>query len=150
MNEKTKKQIEEMKKQTFGVEVEMNNITSEEAARVAAKLFSTNEYRNTAARNGYSTWSAWDTAGREWKFQKDVSITGDEDEKCEMVTPILHYEDIEILQELIRKLRHAGAKSRGTCRLWCEQNKVKVRGTPKRYDKRLYRGAYKYQYSSST
>lgn len=121
MNEKTKKQIEEMKKQTFGVEVEMNNITREEAARVAAKLFSTNEYRNTAARNGYSTWSAWDTAGREWKFQKDVSITGDEDEKCEMVTPILHYEDIEILQELIRKLRHAGAKSDATrgCGIHC-------------------------------
>ena len=37
-----------------------------------------------------------------------------ENKKCELVTPILHYEDIELLQELIRKLRHAGAKSDAT------------------------------------
>ena len=33
MNEKTRIQIEEMKKQTIGVEVEMYNITREKAAR---------------------------------------------------------------------------------------------------------------------
>ena len=33
MNEKTRIQIEEMKRQTIGVEVEMNNITRENAAR---------------------------------------------------------------------------------------------------------------------
>ena len=32
MNEKTRIQIEEMKRQTIGVEVEMNNITRENAA----------------------------------------------------------------------------------------------------------------------
>ena len=52
--------------------------------------------------------------GREWKFQRDVSIAGPDEEKCEMVTPILHYSDIETLQELVRKLRHAGAKSDAT------------------------------------
>ena len=36
MNEKTRIQIEEMKRQTIGVEVEMNNITRENAARIAA------------------------------------------------------------------------------------------------------------------
>ena len=35
MNEKVARQIEEMKKQTIGVEVEMNNITREKAAKVA-------------------------------------------------------------------------------------------------------------------
>ena len=34
MNEKTRIQIEEMKKQTIGVEVEMYNITREKAARL--------------------------------------------------------------------------------------------------------------------
>ncbi len=111
MNAKTARQIEEMKKQTIGVEVEMNNITREKAARVAADFFGTDRHENTASRNGYSTWSAWDGMGREWKFQKDVSIEGPDSEKCEMVTPILHYEDIEVLQALIRQLRHAGAKS---------------------------------------
>ena len=114
MNEKIARQIEEMKKQTIGVEVEMNNITREKAARLAADFFETGRFENTARRNGYMTWSAWDRDGREWKFQKDVSIAGDDAHKCEMVTPILKYEDMELLQELIRKLRKAGAKSDAT------------------------------------
>ncbi len=111
MNEKIAKQVEEMKTQTIGVEIEMNSITREKAAQIAADFFGTGRHQNTASRNGYSTWSAWDGDGREWKFQKDVSIAGPDSEKCELVTPILHYEDIEVLQELIRQLRHAGAKS---------------------------------------
>lgn len=111
MNEKTVQQIARMKEQTIGVEVEMNHITREKAAKIAADFFGTNRYENTAGRNGYCTWSAWDSQGREWKFQKDVSIAGCDSEKCELVTPILKYEDIETLQELIRKLRRAGAIS---------------------------------------
>ena len=107
----TEMQIVEMKKQTIGVEVEMNNITREKAASLAAEYFGTFRSDYTAYRNGYSTWSAWDEQGREWKFQKDVSITGPDDRKCELVTPILNYEDIETLQELCRRLRKAGAKS---------------------------------------
>jgi hypothetical protein len=114
MNAKVEKQIAEMKKQTIGVEVEMNNISRDKAARIASELFGTNRYSNTAARNGYATWSAWDAQGREWKFQKDVSIAGPDSEKCELVTPILTYEDVELLQELIRSLRKAGAKSDAT------------------------------------
>ena len=114
MNTKVARQIEEMKKQTIGVEVEMNSITREKAAKTAAEFFGTGRYKNTASRNGYSTWSAWDAEGREWKFQKDVSISGPDSEKCELVTPILHYSDIELLQELIRRLRKAGAKSDAT------------------------------------
>lgn len=111
MNEKTAKQIENLKNQTIGVEIEMNHITRERAARLAADHFGTGRYEYTARRNGYSTWSAWDAQGREWKFQKDVSIAGCDAEKCELVTPILKYEDIETLQELVRKLRKAGAIS---------------------------------------
>ena len=74
MTDKTMNQIEEMKKQTIGVEIEMNNITREKAARLAAEYFGTGRYEYTARRNGYETWSAWDAQGREWKMQKDVSI----------------------------------------------------------------------------
>lgn len=111
MNARTERQISEMKNQTIGVEVEMNSIARSKAAKVAAEYFGTGRYENTAGRNGYSTWSAWDAEGREWKFQKDVSISGPDDEKCELVTPILHYSDIETLQELCRQLRHNGAES---------------------------------------
>ena len=111
MTDKTAAQIANMKKQTIGVEVEMNGITRKNAARAAAEFFGTNQYECTAGRNGYSTWSAWDNDRREWKFQKDVSIHGNDDEKCELVTPILNYSDIETLQGLLRVLRKAGAQS---------------------------------------
>ena len=111
MTDRTLNQIAEMKKQTIGVEVEMNNLRRDKAARLAAEYFGTERFADTATRNGYCTWSAWDSQGREWKFQKDVSIAGTDGEKCEMVTPILKYDDMELLQELVRRLRRAGAKS---------------------------------------
>jgi len=114
MTEKTARQIENLKNQTIGVEVEMNNITRQKAAKLAAEFFGTGRFQDTAHRNGYYTWSAWDAQGREWKFQKDVSIAGPDAEKTELVTPILRYADIETLQELCRRLRKAGAKSDAT------------------------------------
>ena len=56
MNEKIANQIAEMKKQTIGVEVEMNNITREQAAKLTADFFGTGRYKNTASINGYYTW----------------------------------------------------------------------------------------------
>ena len=69
MNEKTRCQIEEMKKQTIGVEVEMNNIDRSRAAKVAAEFFGTWRFDDTARRNGYCTWSAWDAQGREFSSE---------------------------------------------------------------------------------
>ena len=114
MTEKTTRQIENLKNQTIGVEVEMNSITRKDAAKIAAEFFGTGRFQDTAHRNGYMTWSAWDAQDREWKFQKDVSIAGPDSEKCELVTPVLTYGDIETLQELCRRLRKAGAKSDAT------------------------------------
>ena len=114
MNEKTMNQVAEMKNQTIGVEVEMNSITRQNAAKTAAEFFGTGRWEDTAYRNGYRTWSAWDAQGREWKFQRDSSIHGPDAERCEMVTPILTYADMDTLQELVRRLRKAGAKSDAT------------------------------------
>lgn len=113
MNAKVENQIASMKNQTVGVEVEMNSITREQAARTVAKFFGTTAW-NAASEYGYCSWACKDTDGRVWKFQKDVSIAGPESEKCEMVTPILTYSDIDTLQEIIRILRKAGAKSDAT------------------------------------
>ena len=107
----TNRQQTEMKKQTIGCEVEMNSITRQKAAKLAAEFFGTGRYQDTASRNGYMAWSAWDAQGREWKFSRDSSIQGPDSEKCELITPILTYDDLETLQELIRILRKAGAKS---------------------------------------
>ena len=114
MNAATQRKIENMKKQSIGVEIEMNNITRSKAAKIAADFFGTGRHEETAYRNGYCTFSAWDSQSREWKFSKDVSISGSDSEKCELVTPILTYDDIPLLQELVRRLRKAGAKSDAT------------------------------------
>ena len=117
MNEKTIRKIEAIKQGTIGVEIEMNNISRKDAAKIAAEHFGTGRWEDTDYRNGYRTFSAWDQQDREWKFSYDSSIAGPESQRCELITPILHYEDIELLQELCRKLRKAGAKSdptRGT------------------------------------
>lgn len=103
--------IENMKKQTFGVEVEMNHITRRKAATIVAGYFGTGRVEDTALRNGYRTMSTWDTKGREWKFQTDASIAGPDMYQCEMVTPILTYEDMADLQAIVRLLRKAGAVS---------------------------------------
>jgi len=111
MNEKTSNQIEEMKKQTIGVEVEMYNITREKAARTIAEYFHT---ENTVRYLGgsYDAWGCKDNQGREWKITRDVSIqAARDDEKAELGTPILNYDDIPDLQEILRQLRHKGAKS---------------------------------------
>ena len=53
MTEKTARQIENLKNQTIGVEVEMNSITRKAAAQLAAEYFGTGRWEDTAYRNGY-------------------------------------------------------------------------------------------------
>ena len=109
MNIKTEQQIKNMKAQTFGVEVEGNNITRKHAAEVAAEYFGTRAYY--IGDGCYDVWGAKDAQGRTWKFSRDGSIYGPDSEKCELVTPILKYEDMEMFQELLRRLRKAGMVS---------------------------------------
>ena len=111
MNEKTRTQIEEMKKQTIGVEVEMYNITREQACKTIATYFHTEDTVRYLG-GAYKAWSCKDNQGRTWKITRDSSIQAQhDDERTEMGTPILRYDDIEDLQEILRQLRHKGAKS---------------------------------------
>ena len=56
MNEKTRIQIEEMKKQTIGVEVEMYNITREKACRTIAAYYGTEDTVRYIG-GGYYAWA---------------------------------------------------------------------------------------------
>lgn len=55
----TEKQIQNMKEQTIGVEVEMNNITRKKAASLIASFFGTQAW-NAASEYGYMTWDLKD------------------------------------------------------------------------------------------
>ena len=92
-----------MKNQNFGVEIELTNISRETASRVIAEYYGTQAVNCTAK----------DRKGRIWKAVYDSSISGHE--TAEVVTPILQYEDIEDLQEIVRRLRKAGAKADSSC-----------------------------------
>lgn len=113
----------DMKEQRFGIEIEMTGITRKAAADIAAAYFGT-----TTNFDGtyYNTYSALDSQGRKWKFMSDSSIsaqkksgrqivTASDDYKTEMVSPICRWDDIEKVQELIRKLREAGAIANDSC-----------------------------------
>lgn len=99
-----------MKNQTFGIEIEMSGITRQRAAELAADYFGTEtRYIGTC----YDTYGAKDNKGRTWKFMYDSSIIAPStSQKCEMVSPILTYDDMADLQELVRIMRRNGAKSK--------------------------------------
>jgi hypothetical protein len=106
---------QESKKLRFGVEVEMGEISIEKSAKLMAKYFSEKyNITSTAVYDGgyYREWSCKDHMGRKWKGMTDGSSSGTLGHiSCEMVTPLLGWDDIEDLQEIIRIFRQNGAKS---------------------------------------
>ena len=114
----------DMKAQKFGVEIEMTGLTRATAAEVLAEHF------GTAPRHvggSYDEYAVLDEQGRKWKLVSDGSIsaevkrgssripTNDYAYKVEFVTPICDYDDITAIQEIVRKLRSAGAVSNSSC-----------------------------------
>jgi hypothetical protein len=108
----------------FGIEIEMTGIARNEAARVTA------EYLNgtvTGTGDFYDTKKIIAPDGRVWKLMYDGSIkcqrkengrriNADGTYSVELVSPILTYrEDIETVQELVRRLRKAGAFANESC-----------------------------------
>ena len=110
MKEKDLAKIAAMKTQTFGVEVEMYNIGRQKAAQVVAEFFGTG-WSVQHHGGAYDRWVCKDQRDRTWRFDRDSSIRSNGGGVCELVTPILKYEDLETLQEILRRLRKAGAKS---------------------------------------
>ncbi len=102
---------------SFGLELEFTGITRNNACKVIAQHFQT---RGEHSRGSYDKYTVTDSRGRVWTIMTDSSIRTQKKVNgnivsatdlyaCEFVTPILYYEDIENLQEIIRKLRKAGA-----------------------------------------
>ena len=108
----------------FGIEIEFTGITREKAAEVTAQ-----HLNGTATRtyDGYDTYKVTAPDNRVWKLMSDASIickrkengrivSADRSYSVELVSPILTYkEDIETLQELIRKLKKAGGFENSSC-----------------------------------
>lgn len=102
----------------FGIEIEMTGLTQAKAAEVIAEYFGTvPQYIG----GSYDRYGARDTQGRLWQLVRDSSIEAcrkidgaivpvdDIAYQVELVSPICQYPDIETIQEIVRKLRKAGA-----------------------------------------
>ena len=100
--------------------MEMTGIPRKKAAEVIAAYFDTHEVYDGGS---YDAYHVMDEQGRKWKVVSDASIhpaardgrSASTLYKVEVVSPICHYEDIETIQELVRKLRHAGACVNRSC-----------------------------------
>lgn len=110
-----------MRNQRFGIEIEMTGLTRKRASEIVAKHF---ESISVYEGGGYNSYSVKDQEGRKWKFVYDSSIVAQRgnqtissaEYRVEMVSPICHYEDIEVIQNIVRKLKAEGhAKVNRSC-----------------------------------
>lgn len=112
-----------MKTLHFGIEMEMTGITRNRAASLMARFFGTESRHEGGA---YDTYTAKDDQGRKWKAMNDSSLIPQKkvngeildastNYRTEVVSPILSYEDIPKLQELVRTLRKSGAFANKSC-----------------------------------
>ena len=91
----------------------MTGLTRKKASEIVAKHFQTDSQYDGGA---YRAYSVKDNEGRKWKLVYDSSITAyigirrtyDDDYKVELVSPICKYDDIEDIQQIVRKLRKDG------------------------------------------
>lgn len=105
-----------LKNQKYGVEIEMTGISRGKAAEVVAEVL---RGRISGPASGcYHTRTITDNSGRDWKVMRDSSIVpqpSNDEYRVEFVTPPLKYEDLTLLQEIVRKLRENGAKANSSC-----------------------------------
>lgn len=105
--------------QKFGLELEFTGITREEAAEVIGAYWGRKPRKYIGNHVSYEI---IDRFKRRWRVVYDSSIVPEcrhhyatEDYQVEMVTPICHYDDIPVIQELIRRLRSKGAVAGQKC-----------------------------------
>ena len=98
-----------MKNQTFGIEIETTGLGCERTAQAIAAHFGT-----TARYVGrhLGDWHVPMPDGRKWVVERHASVT---DPCAEVVSPVCRGEDIGMVQEVVRALREAGARTDSSC-----------------------------------
>lgn len=107
----------------FGIEIEFTGITRRMAAEVLNQYF----HPEASALGPQQAYSIMDNKNRAWNIVRDGSIRtvkkegrrltyGGDEYSVELITPVLtYYEDIVMLQELVRKLRKYGGVTNNSC-----------------------------------
>jgi len=103
-----------LQEQNFGFEIELAGAPRRNIANAVAE--GTGGRVTATHRAGYDATIVTDLQNREWKIQNDGSIPIINGYKgSEIVTPVLAYDDIELLQNVIRNVSAKGAKAHKDC-----------------------------------
>ena len=105
--------FEGIKTQRFGVEVECTGLTRADAAKAISKVLGGSPEHPGGS---YDKYNIRDGKDRKWSIVYDSSIRCVDKGGCsasrnyavELVTPVLEYEDMPLLQEVVRTIRKAG------------------------------------------
>ena len=105
--------FEGIKTQKFGVEVECTGLTRAAATKAISKVLGGSPEHFGGS---YDRYDVYDSQDRRWKIMSDASIrcttkNGEPASKLhsvELVTPILEYGDMALLQEVVRSIRRSG------------------------------------------
>ncbi len=103
-----------MKTLTIGVEMELVGLNRGTAARAMQGVVG-GTTRHVGSPSCYDPWKVTATDGRVWTAMADSSLSGPRHLQSEIVSPILRYEDIPTLQEVLRACRRAGGRADSSC-----------------------------------
>ena len=104
-----------MKNLKYGVEIEFLGITREAAAEIVADFFGTGFFYEGGELNERDI---ADKDRRIWRVVRDASIDAySDEEQCELVTPILVYDDLVTLVAVVERIKAAGGNVNHSCGL---------------------------------
>ncbi len=99
----------------FGIEIETVKRSRREVAYAIHSVVG-GTVTHVGSPACYDPWHITDLRGRTWKVMADSSLTNvPRNLQAEVVSPVLGYDDIPQLQEVVRAIRRAKAKVDSTC-----------------------------------
>ena len=104
-----------MREIRFGIEIETIRRTREQTAAAIHSVVG-GTIRHVGFPASHDPWEVEDLRGRKWKVVADASLSSvPRHLQAEIVSPVLAYDDIPQLQEVIRAARRAGCKVDSRC-----------------------------------
>jgi hypothetical protein len=98
----------------FGIEIETVGQTRAAVCEAIRSVVG-GTVRQGGGPTCYDAWEVVDATGRVWRAVADSSLSADHARQAEVVSPILTYDDIPRLQEVVRAVRACGAHTDSTC-----------------------------------
>ncbi len=99
----------QMQEVRFGIELETVSRDRGTVARAIQSVVG-GEVTHVGGSGSFDPWQVVDSQGRKWQIVADASLTSvPANQRAEVVSPILRYDDIPELQNVVRAVRRCGA-----------------------------------------